>query len=502
MVGDILGRVQAGNKDAMGKQAPELWRVCHAFEAHTYLNALRATQLQPSAYVGNLAALPYMPALETVDCYDARSGRAVCAMLASHNKPHLTALVFRPGSDRGVSGLMAAIANNTQLQKLHLGLGEDAYSEDDDFLPDPSVPPAQPQLPHLPALCDLELCTRVTGTSAAAGLPLGLDRLSGLRQLTSLWFETVDRRDVQGVYMDEAYTVAAMLPVANALGELTALRFFTLSNWSCVACPTAHSCWQALASALPEMQHLTYLILVGVTLPPEFEPQYMQTLASALSSLASLRKLRISCTVCAPHPITAHTVDRRSAVSAHIAAAIGALTGLELLFLSDLHPLLTARDCHAHLHHLTGLTHLHLVDLGAPGRPPAEAADDGQALVGMLSGMTQLTYVRATDVHTSAAATSRFLSDAVPALPLLQTLVLPEGVDEASCAMLAVQIQRGRLPDLKTIRTEGSSAGRVAELNYMADRDVFQLPEEDSSDADSDDGSVASDNFFSDSYSE
>lgn len=377
----ILSLVGAGNAGKMQDEGREVSRVYRFFEAHAFLNARRATQLgQGLLNLRGLAALPYSPALESVACPPIPS-RGLCAMLSSysHLTPHLTKLELE--SDFGVPWVVAALANNTQLRMLTLAL------DDDETTPDSEAPQQPvPQLPQLPALLDLDFRLSVTGDAAASGIPLGLTNLSGMTQLTRLQVNVFDRRWAAD---DEPYVVTAMRPVAHALGALTALRTLTLVGWSCDPCPAAHACWQAMAEALPRMQHLTEVNLNDICLLSNFDPSHFQTLSAGLARLPSLQSLVICSDTWDPVVATAEHLT----ASEHLATAIGALTSLQSLWLSSLCPLLQEHDCYVHLRGLTGLTHLMLERL-ASGLQPGVAEDVGQALVSMLAGMTRLRSLR------------------------------------------------------------------------------------------------------------
>jgi hypothetical protein len=199
---------------------------------------------------------------------------------------------------------------------------------------------------------------------------------------------------------------------------------------------------------------------------------HFQSLSAALARLSSLRTLVIGGWVLRPRNVAAGTAAHLSA-SEHLAAAIGALTSLNILSLSDL-PFLQEHTCHVHLTGLTALTRLTLTDL-APGLlHPGAPQDVGQALVSMLAGMTRLSSLQVTDKKTSKRATLRVLSEAVPALPLLETLFLPAGVDSDDCMALAHKIQAGSLERLRLLVARMGPVP-LAHLNSAAGRDVFSV---------------------------
>lgn len=475
--GIILSLVRAGNAKIpwMEEGVCEVSGVCRFFEARAFLDARRATQL-PDGGLRSLAALPYCPALQSVSYYDDCSARSVCAMLSSHSRltPHLTELHIESESESGAPGAVAALASNTQLGELILALGG---GNNDRYMLDSVAPPQPvPQLPQLPALHDLFLYLTVTGDDAASGIALGLTSLSGMTQLTSLSLNMHDRRGVQDSF-GEAYIQAAMQPVAHALRAPTGLRTLGLGGWSCHPCPAAHSCWQALAEALPRMHHLEVLGIDRIALPSNFDPSYFQTLSSGLTRLSSLCNLGIDGHAAEPHNVAAAT-DAHLSASGDLAAAIGTLTSLYSLSLRTLYPFLQEHECHVRLTRLTGLARLYISDLA-----PDAAPDVGEARVSMLAGMTRLTSLQATDDKTSERATLRVLSEAVPALPLLETLYLPACTSLDAYQVLADKIRAGSLARLREVLCMGAS--RVAILNSIAGRDVFhEIPSFD------DDGSL------------
>lgn len=225
---------------------------CPAFEAHAFLDARRAKQLPPDiSPLADVALLPYSPRLVTLDCEDHPYFLSVCAHLATAPRatPNLTELlnfVSDPNSGRLI---VAALENNPLLETLNLGI-------DGSFI----AVPAQPrlQLPPLRALIDLHLQLPVTGDSVRAWLPLHLDTLTSMRQLTSLRFHLDDLRNAEALGAvapkNEVFAAAAMLPMASALAFMPALRSLTLLAWTCARGPAVNSSWHALSPACATSQ--------------------------------------------------------------------------------------------------------------------------------------------------------------------------------------------------------------------------------------------------------
>lgn len=471
----ILSRVRTTNNGAVG-----MVQTCHAFEAHAFLNARRATHLtQNTSLLSGLTALPFSPHLQTLQCKDQRYGDTACAMLAATPRvaPRLTDLVLHAYSC-ATSAAIAAVTNTPQLTKLKLYLW--AYWDDD-----PRWPPSLPlhQLPLLHVLLDLHLDLEVTGTAAEAWVALGLDNLANLRQLTQLCVSVGDRF---GGNTTPAFATAAMLLVAAALTALMALCRLFLDGWASIPGPAARACWLALVDALPGMLDLAHLSLTHLRLEEsKFDPACIVALASSLACLSSLQTLAIT----GPHSgwghympaLTAHDDDCRAA-SLQLAAAVGALAGLQTLALCKLHRCLNEQDFYLQIRGLTRLTSLGLWALAPavlPGETGGAAALDGNDMAGMLSGLTRLERLELADARTRAH-TRLCIFSALPTLPSLVAVTIRgrDGDDHAACVVLAQHIQAGRLPRLQVLCVQQNtsiqpSPSWLALLNQLAARDVF-----------------------------
>lgn len=245
------------------------------------------------------------------------------------------------------SAAIAAVTNTPQLTRLKLYVW--AYWDDDTRWP-PSLPLYQ--LPLLPALRDLHLDLEVTGTAAEAWVALGL---ANLRQLTQLCVSVGDR---SGENATPVFATAAMLPVAAALTALTALCRLSLDGWASIPGPAARACWLALVDALPGMRDLAHLSLTHLRLEESnFDPACIVALASSLACLSSLQSLAITGWGHYMPALTAHDDDCRAA-SLQLAAAVGALAGLQTLALCKLHRCLNEQDFYLQIGGLTRLTSL------------------------------------------------------------------------------------------------------------------------------------------------
>lgn len=199
------------------------------------------------------------------------------------------------------------------------------------------------------------------------------------------------------------------------------------------------------------------------------DPYPITTLSSTLSRLSSLRHLLLEGHDSAAVDVaTSHTADCHAA-SACLAAAVGALTGLQSLELSELRRFLSHHDCHHHLRGLTGLTHLDLSYL------VPDAGGSGAALVAMLSGMIQLQRLALFGEHCCAHIIHHLSTDGVPALLMLETLVLPDGIRHGTCMLLARNVRDGLLPHLQRVGVRQTDA-QLAKLNSCAVRNVFRRP--------------------------
>lgn len=386
--------------------------VCKTFEAHACLAASRAKNLVPTCS-GVLVALPYSPCLESLVC-DGYGALPACSMLAKHPhaNPRLLAVQFCAEAS-SAQAVVAALAHHTQLETVFLTL---KCSNGDS----PAARPL-PQLPALPALHSLILDLVATGSGAEMITLLDITSPAAMTRLTFLDFDVHDRRTRQlSRYHDEAYVLAAMQPVADALASLTGLCHLRLSGWTCAHVPAALACWQSLARALPVMPHLHTLQLFKAVLPLDCELSYFNTPSSSLARLSSLRTLEVN-----GWRNHASFLAPDFEASAQLAAAVGTLTGLHTLELTGL-PFLSAHDRHLHLRGLTALTSLHLFDGGKVPQPEAlgNVAADGTAVAGLLSGMTRLQHLQVAGTGLSAQGSLHLLSKTIPALPMLQELTL------------------------------------------------------------------------------
>lgn len=297
-------------------------------------------------------------------------------------------------------------------------------------------------------------------------MPLRLANLTAMQQLTRL---RVEYRKPLFAPQDEVYAVAAMQPIANALTSLTSLRSLTLKYWTTVPGPVAHACWLALANALPTLPHLNTLSLCKIVLPGAFDPFPFNTLSASLSRLSFLRHLVLGGHDAYPKfDIELHAADCRTA-SARLAAALGTLTRLQSLELGDLCRFLSWSDCHHHLQGLTGLSHLSFVNQVEPEVSGYDTGGDSAGVISLLVQMSQLQRLLLWGDHDCNVQTiHRLVSDAVPALHLLTTLVLPDGIEHASCVLLAENARDGRLPHLQRVGLV-KTAEQLAELNVYAD---------------------------------
>lgn len=157
-------------------------------------------------------------------------------------------------------------------------------------------------------------------------------------------------------------------------------------------------------------------------------------------------------------------VDKQPDDVSGLVRAIGTLTNLTHLELTDLQCMVSARDCDRHLRCLSELRWL-VLSCGAPAVPPEELPADGG--IHLLSGMSQLTRLSLAQFEPCGEGSAQRLCDAICALPQLGAL------DRCSCVdltMLAERIGSGYLPQLR------SSAGvyrKCEELNELAGRSVF-----------------------------
>jgi hypothetical protein len=115
---------------------------------------------------------------------------------------------------------------------------------------------------------------------------------------------------------------------------------------------------------------------------------------------------------------------------------------------------------------------LHLSHLVTGPAHGDNTGGDGADIVSLLSGMTQLQCLALFDDHCCAQTTHRLLTEAVPALPLLATLALPDGMGHAACLLLAAIIRDGALPLLQRVGVS-RTVEVLAEFNSCADRAVF-----------------------------
>lgn len=234
--------------------------------------------------------------------------------------------------------------------------------------------------------------------------------------------------------------------------------------------------WQSLATALSNLTRLTHLVLTELCISHPSHPSPLHTIAPCLSTLLSLRKLRLSssgyCTAYGGAHNSAQGAQDTATyreVSEQLAAALGALTALEELTLQQLAPYLTVRECFVYLPPLTAL---HVLDLSALATqvPSTAQLQDAGPLVGMLSGMTNLLHLNLSGARVTSCAARRLLSESIPVLPALASLdVTDNTLPRDACTALAAQLGQGLLPRLQDMRLDGD----CAELNKLVQGHVF-----------------------------
>lgn len=444
-------------------QTDDLPQVSRAL-AFEYLaaSAVRELQVYERTQFCTASQLPFAPLIETVETNIPVYTRYLCRLLLAPQPslPCLVSLSLHLISAQDVLTMVAAIAPLTHLTTLTLSVGTNLHQQ----LSQP--PPLLPLLPNLRAL-HLSLGLR---SGAAPWLPLDLAHLSSLRGLTTLSVRTPDLWS--RLAADGAVDImATMGPVTSSLPHLTALRALELVEWT--GHQRAEPCWQALAHALPLLRRLTYLSI-------SFNPQDMggtasclQALSCGLSCVTSLRHLNITGGTQEEHERRLDAA--REATSKQLTLAIGALSALELVQLVELEVSVRAHDCYKHLGQLTGLRELRLETL-ASGQSftwQGHQDDPDMLVVGMLSGMTRLTYLVLQSVHLSARAAMALVSLAIPALPELQNLDLQEnGLNESACTVLAAKMRDGLLPALQAVGVDLDDAV-IDNLDWLAQREVF-----------------------------
>lgn len=403
---DILA-LAAKSKQRATKQNLRL--VSRAFEAHTLLNERRCTvHLAITRRIGARRHLPYLPNLASLVISDPKAAQSACAILTRLHLAHLTRLSLALGPETDMSCATHALAVNPQLVSVDLNFGVHASRDRGPYRRAGPLP----ALPSLACLRSLLLVLPVGWCGPTLHLPVGLANLSALHQLTQL---TLTVRDTHIAAHEKArpdyaakYAHAAMLPTAHALAGLTELRTLDLQNWSCTGsstgtdgwmCGTALASWQALAAALPAMPHLASLALKDILLMPRtVDASPLAALSCGLSRLSSLRSLTVTgntpCLIVSANPEDWPWQAVLGAAGVQLAAAVGALTGLEALNLSNLWPFLSRGACWEHLRGLTALQTLTLRDLGSGeglGGPPSPDGGDGSPLDEML--LCELNYI-------------------------------------------------------------------------------------------------------------
>lgn len=385
----ILSLVRQATPQTRADDVDDLALVSHAFEAHDYLAAVLVTSVDGLSSTSTrarrqTAQLPYLLRLQKF-CGSVTWSRYLCSLINTPHvpMPQLAALTLTSES-RDLPAVASALSSLTQLTALRLATSNS-----------PGRPlSAFPTLCPCPLLCDLSLTFHVLQYIADvpyAWLPLDLSYLSSLTSLTHL---TVSTPYLCNYLLPAGQDCAVVLrPVSQALPHLTALQSLELR--ALVFGQHAEPCWQVLAATVPMLARLT-------TLSVHFGPRShsstaacLQTLSTGLSCLTRLRSL----TLCGEEQlhqdddIIAFILDAvRRAASELLARAIGALTGLETLQLcGNLEGIVSAHDCYMRLGRLTALRSLGICNLGL-WLPLARQGngDGGDALVGLLSGMTRL----------------------------------------------------------------------------------------------------------------
>lgn len=220
------------------------------------------------------------------------------------------------------------------------------------------------------------------------------------------------------------------------------------------------------------MPHLDTLCVKDIAVPGDFNPVLTNALSAGLSRLSSLRELILEGT---GEFFAADVPDAADfcAASARLAAAVGNLTGLRHLGLNSLRSFLRPSDCRHHLRRLTQLSHLDVAHLVPT--PGDATGGDGAEIVSMLSSMSQLRCLLLFSERCCAQTAHRVIAEAVPALPLLHTLVLPGGAEHSSCLLLAAKVRDGALPLLQTVGVV-QTTDQLDELNVCANRTIFHEP--------------------------
>lgn len=105
-----------------------------------------------------------------------------------------------------------------------------------------------------------------------------------------------------------------------------------------------------------------------------------------------------------------------------------------------------------------------------------DTGGDAAGVISLLAQMSQLQRLLLWGDHDCNVQTIHGLvSEAVPALPLLTTMFLPDGIEHASCVLLAENARDGRLLHLQRVGLV-KTAEQLAELNVFAD--IFDFADE------------------------
>lgn len=441
----------------------DIGATCRAFDAHSFLEVHARTTLVVKS-LQTAALLPYRPHLQSITW--ARVQPALLwTMLVSYPMPQLLSLTLNIERNLAASDIAAALEHQTQLTALDLAFGDKAAC---DLLPAAQQPLSQ--LPALPNLRSLSLDQVFLDGVNDTVLRLGLRYLTAMQQLTRLAvLLRVD--DSRRPFHTEYHH---MRPVTNALSCLPELRELCLSHWSCQQMPDVLPCWEQLSQQLPLLIHLTMLKLDAVDIAMgTLAASCLSELSFGLSHLVSLRYLELH----ADSVSMMETAGDDHTESETLARAMGALTGLEYLSLSEMDR--AVRDSDLRLH-LTSLSHLKVFELVC--RPTPEDAeelgddDGGAGFVTLLSNMVQLERLEVTATF-SPPAVHRLLTQGVLALPALQVLNIWSDEDTEQCqagfVQLAASVGEGRLPLLRQVSTRNLSSAAMVDLNHSVGRQLF-----------------------------
>lgn len=315
------GSDPGGSRDRYG--APQ---VCRAWDAHCFLHACTAvytptagSMAHEAANLRALAMLPYSHAVQTISSNDFHAPFVTTILGAMLTAPSLALLRLRTLSlrvARSSDMAIALAAAEAAPQLTALALSNHWHPA--------NVGQHVVMLPRLPQLRPLDLGVPLPDDESPGVLAVDMSSLSTMRQLTFLSLD-LNILCVADPCLHSLTT--SMLQVGESLRTLTALRPLNLACWTCECVADALPSWCALASALPNLAHLTDLRMLHLRMPDDpMDASHLETLAFALPALSSLRPLEISSygnnsLVRAQLAAAAHREG-----SERLARAIGALT--------------------------------------------------------------------------------------------------------------------------------------------------------------------------------